>query len=394
MKKQKKDFGIRLIFVLGIVPLFFSCENPSHRSEVYVAAYRSLDRLIPYPFILKRKQDSIGLYNNEGTSLDMIYHGPIDLGDTLDIAGKVLYIQGKSDTHLDVLDLADSVRFRRYNDGSSIEKDRVRFEKLSHHGSVLSNDLANHLEGKTWVYAVEEDENSTQNRDLNKTQWLHFKRDSLYIFTGYAYEDQEIAQEYDVVGYSTFCLEGHCFLTWKKGTENPQPIFQIQALDNTTMDWVDFSSRKVKVRHYEKMDSNEEWLSDMLNKAEPYSKCFDGFQGEYYYRDDVTYNQGNDYIKEVVNDDLPHVGSYSGYIIVHFNVNCKGSLGNYGLIQMDERFNSYTFPKALVRHLFKKVGGLKDWPSTTSAIEWLYYEDVHAFLMFKIKDGKVTEVLP
>jgi hypothetical protein len=84
----------------------------------------------------------------------------------------------------------------------------------------------------------------------------------------------------------------------------------------------------------------------------------------------------------------------SGYLIVHYNINCSGKVGNFGLTQMNRDFKATSFTKEFVNHIINKVSELEDFPSSNSQLEWLNYKDVHAFLMFKINKGKIVDVCP
>jgi len=61
--------GIHKITLVISLLLLIACNknNTQSNSDVYVGAYRSMDRVIPYPFIFHEANDSIALYNNRGS---------------------------------------------------------------------------------------------------------------------------------------------------------------------------------------------------------------------------------------------------------------------------------------------------------------------------------------
>jgi len=124
------------------------------------------------------------------------------------------------------------------------------------------------------------------------------------------------------------------------------------------------------------------------------SRCFDGFQGEYYHQA-ITLVKGNKYILNIVNKNPPKTDlNKNGYIIAHFNISCKGDLTDYGLIQMDRSYKKIRFSKEMVKHVFNQLSLLKDWPVENIKSSGGFYKDVHGFLMFKIENGKIIDLCP
>ena len=88
-----------------------SCVNKSNDSEMYVGAYRSLDQIIPYPYILEQKNDSIFFYNNKGNLLGRKPQKSIIPGDTIKLAGRHFLIGNKGENHFNTFDLNDNLKF-------------------------------------------------------------------------------------------------------------------------------------------------------------------------------------------------------------------------------------------------------------------------------------------
>ena len=61
---------------------------------------------------------------------------------------------------------------------------------------------------------------------------------------------------------------------------------------------------------------------------------------------------------------------------------------------MDFEYLPTEYTYATVNHLVNQVKSLNDWPATMSSRDWMPYKDVHAFLMFKIQNGTVSDVSP
>ncbi|WP_158608844.1 hypothetical protein [Paenimyroides viscosum] len=58
---------------------------------------------------------------------------------------------------------------------------------------------------------------------------------------------------------------------------------------------------------------------------------------------------------------------------------------------MDTSYQPANYNPDLIKHLINEIALLKDWPDFV--INSHQY-DIHAFLMFKIKDGKIVDLCP
>ncbi len=82
----------------------------------------------------------------------------------------------------------------------------------------------------------------------------------------------------------------------------------------------------------------------------------------------------------------------SGLIRIRFIVNCKGETDRFRLISMDTDYNPKTFDKSITEQLMEITKNLKGWKPK------LYKEqstiDYYQYLIFKLKDGHITHILP
>lgn len=81
----------------------------------------------------------------------------------------------------------------------------------------------------------------------------------------------------------------------------------------------------------------------------------------------------------------------NGLIRIRFVVNCEGVAGRFRIIQADTNYNETKFNDKIVSQLLQITKNIKKW-------EIVYNEDVaidyYTYLIFKIKDGHITEILP
>jgi hypothetical protein len=80
-------------------------------------------------------------------------------------------------------------------------------------------------------------------------------------------------------------------------------------------------------------------------------------------------------------------------VTVRFIVNCKGEPGCFHIYEVDERYKIMAYPKELTEGLLQFVKNLGNWPIgkySNTREETDYY----AYLSFRIKNGKITHVIP
>ncbi len=382
---------MRRIVPLLVLITFLGCqkENSTH---MYVGGYRMSDQLIPYPYILHVTPSQIQWINNKGVVIDSlnVKENKV-LKDTLSFSRHTFYVENENNEKLWLFDLNDTINFRRFKNKELSPKHFAVFNRIKKHSDISIDEVKHGLMKNYWSYKEVQDENSTPNDDLEVFHKLRFDKDSVNDITKYMYKGTPIISQSEVKAYTVFTLDGVNFLSFDKGSDNPQSIYQINSLDTNEMTIKDFSAPTMKT--IDLMPINEEVFIKDQKTSTPYEQCYDGYQGEYYYGDDVTYLQGNEYVVNYVNTDIP-IAQNDGYIMVHFVVNCKKQLGRFGLIQMDRFYKKTEFSNILISHIIQKVSELKDWPSTISPPRYAHYMDVHAFFMFKIRNGKIVDLCP
>lgn len=389
----KDKLKITLIFLIAIILITGCTDKEIINSEMYVGTYRVADRMIPYPFIIKQQKDTLYLFDKKGICIDKTARHSFQESGEIVFKEKHLKILDKKDEYLIVFDLQDTINFQTYKDGKPNQKYGARFQKLKSRKRLDLQKLEKEVKNFIWKYKVIEDENSNPNNDLQIEQLFNFNNDSVSIITNYHYQGLKIFSEYETKAYHIFEIDDIYFFFLQKENNNPQPIYRITGYDSQKIELQDYSSRVYKSISFYKDSFNIDEYEGQLKNTPAYANCYDGYQGEYYY-DDVTFNKGNQYIINYVNDNLSTNESKSGYIIIHFNINCFGNVGNFGLIQMDREFQRTAFSKEFVNHIINRVSKLNDFPATESQTEWLNHKDVHAFLMFKLEHGKITDVCP
>lgn len=81
----------------------------------------------------------------------------------------------------------------------------------------------------------------------------------------------------------------------------------------------------------------------------------------------------------------------NGFIRIRFIVNCKGEAGRFRMLQSDNEFEEIEFDKRITSQLLEITKGIENWEILfLDEIYWDYY----IYLIFKINNGQLTEILP
>lgn len=311
-------------------------------------------------------------------------------GDTIKLQKHLFYFKFVSDSNLSCYDLNDSSKY--LHEKKLIHKNFARYRKIKNYPLELS-EIHNLILNKSWRQVLDSTNFETPNNDLAISRDWWFTKDSAFFETEYKYNENHILSESNAIPYRLFQVEGNVFLSLIGESDNPLPIYQVEKVKGNKIHLIDFNARYTKkIELTEK--SNKSNSTQSSHKSVNFSKCFEGFQGEYYYGNDVTYIHGNDSIKNRLAKNFPSNEKVEGYVIVHFNINCRNQVGDFGIQQMDFDFQANQFSEQTITYLIREIKKLDDWPSTQSSYNWMHYKDVHAFLMFKIKNGQISDVSP
>jgi hypothetical protein len=85
------------------------------------------------------------------------------------------------------------------------------------------------------------------------------------------------------------------------------------------------------------------------------------------------------------------VKNQSGYIRLRFIINCKGEAGRFRVLSSDFDYQDKEFDKAIVNQLLTIVRGLDGWEIMIRNEKSL---DYYLYLIFKIENGRIIEILP
>ena len=91
------------------------------------------------------------------------------------------------------------------------------------------------------------------------------------------------------------------------------------------------------------------------------------------------------------NYQAPEGNSQSGMVRIRFVVNCGGKAGRFRIIQSDENYEPFEFDTSITDQLLNITKSIENWKIQ-------YREetpvDYYMYLVFKIRNGQITEILP
>lgn len=85
------------------------------------------------------------------------------------------------------------------------------------------------------------------------------------------------------------------------------------------------------------------------------------------------------------------IGGESGLIRIRFVVNCKGEIDRFRVIGMNEKYEIKNFDQYIVKQLLQITRNLKGWKIKTYENKEI---DYYQYLIFKIENGQLKEILP
>ena len=116
----------------------------------------------------------------------------------------------------------------------------------------------------------------------------------------------------------------------------------------------------------------------------------------YYYSLGTKYpKSSSSLLREVqsLEKESKSMSSGDGYITFRFTVDCKGKRSTrVEVLQTDGKYQRIHFDEDYVRFLYNYISTLNEWKVAKSAKDVIY--NYHAFITFKIKNGKVDQVIP
>ena len=139
------------------------------------------------------------------------------------------------------------------------------------------------------------------------------------------------------------------------------------------------------------------WVGDSEFNAElddeQFQPCFGDNQVKQYFNfsDGLSYEgEKTALVKEFEERYQPVTTEQSGWIRVRFIVNCKGDTGRFRVMGADKNYNEFEFDETITNQLLEITKSLDKWIVLPQDKPGDYYQ----YLMFKINNGNLIEIMP
>ncbi|WP_282043462.1 hypothetical protein [Winogradskyella flava] len=81
----------------------------------------------------------------------------------------------------------------------------------------------------------------------------------------------------------------------------------------------------------------------------------------------------------------------SGWVRIRFVVNCEGISGRFRVLEMDNKYKTKKFDSHIIKQLLEITKKLDGWKAMKMRG---YAVDYYQYLLFKIENGKLIEIMP
>ncbi len=356
-----------LILFISLFSATFCGAQTKTENDLYVLRYALENINYPTNFFLEIKNDSIYFVDSN----NKIYQAYKNNNVSKDSIQNVLIEKRK-----------ESIILKFINDDNT--KVDYTFFKVIQDVSIDFKNIKKTLPKSTFETQIDKTF-SSPNSDLQIKKSFTFSKDSLLIIHNYFLQNKLMYAEKELVPYELFQKNNSLFLEIKQSKENDtKRLYQIIKLNKNTLSLVYYDQREKITETFKKST-----LKDIPEKE--FSVCLDSHPKEYYAANpDYKYTKGNNYLLSKITKNAP-LAKGNGYITIHFTINCSNEIGRFGVEQMDTLYKPATYNPDLIKYLINEIALLKDWPDF---IKNSYHHDIHAFLLFKIKDGKIVDLCP
>ncbi|MFS4492983.1 hypothetical protein [Maribacter sp. 2308TA10-17] len=126
--------------------------------------------------------------------------------------------------------------------------------------------------------------------------------------------------------------------------------------------------------------------------SENFERCSDKLPvGFYHSTAPYIYKGGKPVFKRFIQNNYSENNfADNGYLNFRFLINCKGELGDVETNQLDSNLELTTLNKDMVSKLSKLTLRKENW----SSLETREVRDLYMYIIYKIEDGQVVEILP
>ncbi|EPR69781.1 hypothetical protein ADIWIN_4056 [Winogradskyella psychrotolerans RS-3] len=133
---------------------------------------------------------------------------------------------------------------------------------------------------------------------------------------------------------------------------------------------------------------------DSLIDNPDFKICFEDHVFQYFnFSDGPQYIGEKPELEKIFKQDYKPItdNTQNGSIRIRFIVNCEGKAGRFRVIQADSSFKETKFNETITTQLLEITKGISQWKIVYNENQPI---DYYAYLIFKIKEGHISEILP
>lgn len=130
-----------------------------------------------------------------------------------------------------------------------------------------------------------------------------------------------------------------------------------------------------------------------LPKSDNFERCSDKIVG--WFASAATYvpiyNGSKSSFRKYIQENYTQTDSLTnGFLNLRFIINCKGEVGDMEVNQVDPNYQATEFSKELVKQITQLSSRKENWQLQKTEEP----KDYYMYLIYKIEDGKIAEILP
>jgi len=354
-----------LVLFLSLFSATFCWAQTKPETDLYVAGYRNEDFNTAYLEFARKQHDYIYFIDHNNK-----YHTMANRNfekDTLGIKTKLIITDNKISLYY------------------TSDEDKQDYHYFRVENAEFTIDQVRELKGKR--YTAELDKVAMiPNRDLKIQREIYFLDSSnVEITHTYTLNNTVLYTEKEIKNITVHSMDNKVFFSFYDGELSlNNRWYQLTNLQKDKFSFLHYAETKKIIDVYS-LNSNKNAEINTSN----FKMCLDSRPYEYYNFDpDISYTHGNNSLLKLLIKDAPTTKG-NGFITIHFAINCDGKVGRFGLEQMDTKYQSASYDPKLIKHLIQEISKITEW-NLPEKIQ----TDTHRFLMFKVTNGKITEVWP
>jgi hypothetical protein len=356
---------IQILLLTGL--LFCSCKNKE--SSVFYGKYFFEDSKLSNSLILDFNNKTVSSPTIE-TDLSL-YH----LTDSTLIRGNEVYnFQLKGEI------------LRTFEDDKVVHVFERAVANTEHINSI--KELSTILRGRVWE---DLSKTSAPDESLKKVVLYKFEDSIINRKVNYYLNDKLVYDELEALHYKISQYEDNYFVLLKgKYPESPY---------NVLLELRDISPHKLifsGIKEFKNFELNRTGRKFKIKGAKRFQVCNEDILGQYYYNGMGSHFKGGlNEVKQIFSQKVKTINKESdtGYVRIRFLINCEGETGRFSILEVDKDYEPKSFSHELVAQLFKITTTLSDWELEELPQTGKTYDN-YRHLTFKIRNGKVLDILP